>query len=710
MSFLAPILLSGLVLASVPIIIHLLNRRRFQLVEWAPMKYLKLTIKTNRRRLRIEQLILLALRTAMIVVLILAVARPVLTQGGGLSGWFGGKGGRVSRLLVIDDSLSMGYQVNRQAAFEQAKDVASELIKATGAQDSLTAFVTSAPNAPLVREAHLDDTAKLLGMIAALQVSDTRSDWPATLKAADDYLAAATFPTKEVVVVTDLRRAGWAEGVRDIANRWDEQGVTLRVVDVGSRLTENVTLASLEQEDPVALPSQPVGVTARVRSRAAAPLTAAQASLEFAGNARPLTLPDVTPGQSLDLPLSVTPQRPGHFPLRVSLPPDALPADDGRWLNVAVRPNVGVTLVDGEPGARPFESETDFLTVAFTAGTLPWDVKRVADTDWLAVRPQADDVLVLANVATMPPEHVAALEKLVAAGVGLIVFVGDQIDPQLYNDRLYRDGAGLLPARLAGTIDEPVTGLVVEQADDSPLAALSKVSPAALGRIVAKKYAVAEVPKASDQVRVLARWNDPQGRPAVVEKRFGRGRVLLWTVTADRQWSDWPIDPVYVLAVRSAATAVARSDANVNDVIAGQPIRVQLVEGQDAVDPKVTLPGSNDAQPVRVENAEGAPPVLTYGNTARAGVYTLAWKDAAGAEQTRPVCVNPDGAESELEPIADGQVAALMGNLDVPIVHYTAGQTLLTREGKEIWRTLAQVVLVMAVVESMFAVWVGRER
>src|SRR4051812_49729387 len=87
MAFLSPILLSGLVLASVPIIIHLLNRRRFQTVEWAPMKYLKLTIKTNRRRLRIEQLLLLALRTLLIVVLILVVSRPVLTQGGGLTGW-----------------------------------------------------------------------------------------------------------------------------------------------------------------------------------------------------------------------------------------------------------------------------------------------------------------------------------------------------------------------------------------------------------------------------------------------------------------------------------------------------------------------------------------------------------------------------------------------------------------------------------------------
>jgi hypothetical protein len=54
MSFLAPALLTGLVLASAPIIIHLLNRRRFLRVEWGPMKYLKLTLKSNRRRLRLE--------------------------------------------------------------------------------------------------------------------------------------------------------------------------------------------------------------------------------------------------------------------------------------------------------------------------------------------------------------------------------------------------------------------------------------------------------------------------------------------------------------------------------------------------------------------------------------------------------------------------------------------------------------------------------
>jgi hypothetical protein len=237
------------------------------------------------------------------------------------------------------------------------------------------------------------------------------------------------------------------------------------------------------------------------------------------------------------------------------------------------------------------------------------------------------------------------------------------------------------------------------------------VSPAALGRIVAKKHVAAEVGKASEQVRVLARWNDGQGHPAVVEKRFGKGCVLLWTVTADRQWSDWPIDPTYVLAVRSAASAVARPDVGAGDLSAGQPIRIELPMGAQASDVKVTPPGSSEAQAVRVEQGtDTTPTVLTFARTPRAGVYPFTWKDAAGAEQSRPVCVNPDKAESDLDPITDGQLAELLSPLRVPVVHYAAGQTLLTREGKEVWRTLVTAVLVMGVVESLFAVWVGREQ
>src|SRR5687768_5474103 len=141
MAFLSPILLTGLVLASVPIIIHLLNRMRFRLVDWGPMKYLKLTLKTNRRRMRIEQFILLAVRTLAVIVLILAVARPVLSATG-LGSWLGPRG-RSARVIVIDDSLSMGYRENgEKSAFDLAKDAATQLVKSIGPQDSVTILTT----------------------------------------------------------------------------------------------------------------------------------------------------------------------------------------------------------------------------------------------------------------------------------------------------------------------------------------------------------------------------------------------------------------------------------------------------------------------------------------------------------------------------------------------------------------------------------------
>ena len=141
MQFLSGPLLFGLVLASVPLIIHLLNRRRFELVEWAPMKYLKLTVKNNRRRLRIEQLLLLLLRTLLIILLVVTVARPVLSKTG-IGSWLSRRS-RVSRIVVLDDSLAMGYRQDGHAALELGKEAAAEVLRMTGAQDSVTFFTTA---------------------------------------------------------------------------------------------------------------------------------------------------------------------------------------------------------------------------------------------------------------------------------------------------------------------------------------------------------------------------------------------------------------------------------------------------------------------------------------------------------------------------------------------------------------------------------------
>ena len=709
MPFLTPALLGFLAFASVPIVIHLLNRRRFQRVDWAPIKYLKLTIKNNRRRLRIEQLILLAVRTLAIIVLICAVARPLLSSTG-LGAWLGGRS-RTSRVLVIDDSLSMGYQVDRRSAFEAAKSVSEEIIASIGAQDTLTAFTLSTPQSPLVHEAHLEDRGRLLDELRKLNLSDTRSDWGAAFKSIDQALAASTFPVKEVTLVTDLRKSGWGSQVTDVATRWAAQGIALRIVDVGSRLTANVSLAAFDLEDPIVLPGSEAKLRASIRNDTPNAITGAQAVLTIGDQSRPVILPELPAGQTTEVPLTVTLQKPGQVPLHLTLPGDAMPQDNSRWLALNVRQSIDLSLVDGEPSAQAFESATDFLALAFSIGNEPWHIDKRSDSDWASARLQSADVLAIANVATFSQERIAALEQLVKDGMGVMIFAGEQVDPVLYNQRLYRDGLGLLPARLDKPVDEPVTGLIVEQLEQSPLSALGKIAPAALARIKARRFMVASVPAGKgDNTRILARWNDPEGHPAVIEKRFGKGRVIFWTISANKQWSDWPIDPTYVLAVRSAAMSIARSETHQDNLSAGQPIQYVLEEGQGANEAKVSTSSRETAEAATIEKPEKSNAVIRATQTPHAGSYLLNWKDTTGKPLQHLFCVNGDKSESDLTPIGDADLGGLLGNLRPMIVHYSSGQSALAQQGREIWRTFAIALLGLLSVETVLAVWVGREQ
>src|SRR3954468_15266886 len=176
-NFLSPLLIWGTLLGAIPIIIHLLNRRRFRVVEWAPMRHLKLTIRRNRRRIQIEELLLLLVRIALPVLLFLLLARPVLNPTG-LESWLVG-GGRTSQIVLIDDSLSMGYASGGPPAFHRAREIAASLIGSVRPQDRCTLVAASAPRTPVFHEAEGGRREELASEALGLPLTDTHAAWPA---------------------------------------------------------------------------------------------------------------------------------------------------------------------------------------------------------------------------------------------------------------------------------------------------------------------------------------------------------------------------------------------------------------------------------------------------------------------------------------------------------------------------------------------------
>jgi hypothetical protein len=511
-----------------------------------------------------------------------------------------------------------------------------------------------------------------------------------------------------------MRRAGWSADVTTLSNKLAGDHVPLRIIDVGDRRTDNTSVLKFEMEDAIALPAQPIHLRAQIRNNTAAAITGAQATLTVEGENRAVMLPELPAGQTVDVPLTVSLENPGVFALSLTLGKDALPPDDTRHLVMTVRPTVSVMLIDGSPGAQVFESETYNLAAVCLSGPRPWNVQNGVEFDPRRLRvgsADTPDVMMLANVAMLTAEQVGALEKLVDNGMGLMIFTGDLVDAEFYNQKLYREGKGLLPVKLDRIMEIPTTGIVVEKEQESPLAPLAKLMPQALARIPVSRYTGLQLPAPLPEgVSILARWNNAENPAAVVQKTFGKGRVLLFTTTAGRKWTDWPVDPTYVLAIQSATLAVARSQDSTSMVTAGDAIRVTLDEKQVAISPQMMTPDAKTGDSVEAEKPTPNSTLLRYGKTYRSGVYTMSWKDDNSRPRSQKFAVNPPASESDLEPISEGQLAALLGNLRASVQRYDTGGVGLGAPPREMWRHLAMILLGLMLAEAAFAVSVGRER
>ncbi|MEE9392482.1 MAG: BatA domain-containing protein [Planctomycetota bacterium] len=710
MSFLAPALLGGLGLLSVPIIIHILNRRKFRVVEWAPMKYLRLTVKTTRRRIRLEQLLLLLVRLLFVAALIFALARPVVQRSGALS--WAGLGAKTSRILVLDDSLSMGSRLGNDSSWQLLQSAAQKLIGSMPEQDGLTLILASQPSAPLLSSAAVGEVENAAQLVEDLELGDASVSWAGVFEALQRLVEGTTYPVVEITILTDLRRTGWGPDVEAIARAMAAKSLNLRIIDLGLAPRGNIALIGFDVVTRVCVPEVDVYFSATIRNDGSEPFGPIAAELLVDDAKRSVSIPRIAAGETVVVELAHRFRKPGLKTVALQLPADDLPGDNRRQLVVHLRESLDLLLVDGQPSDEPFESEVDFLSVAYTVGDVPWRVYAATDAEWLSNLPSAVDLTVLANLGNLTPEHVSALEDLVRDGMGLMIFPGEESDLSLYNTLLWREGEGLLPARLTGIREEAVEGMAVEPVEHSPLQAIAKLAPEALASIGAKRFLEVAIPAASDEVRVLSRWDDQDRSPAAIERRFGKGRVILWTTTADRDWTDWPIDPSFILTMREAGLATARQGLPGLNWEAGQTIQIDT-NSRSVDDPRVALPWAKEPARLSLVNkdplAAAGSQRLSYAATQRAGIYRAEWTDESGTRIQRPLAVSPAASESDLRPVARTDLLTWLGSLSPQFVHHSEVDDLVKGAGREIWRILIGLTLAFLALESGLMVWVGRK-
>src|SRR4051794_11644734 len=206
---------AGLAAVSIPIIIHILNRRRFKTVTWAAMDFLLRAMKKNRRRLRFEQWVLLATRCLVVFLLGMALARPLACENRSLAG-LGGRTGL--NVFVIDNSYSMAYEANRpgdaRTHLDQAKKIAKALMAQMNSGGESVAIITS--SRPAVAVPGFEKPSYNL-VAAASAVDRVEQTYGATDLVGALQLAMrigreeARQPVKHLYVLSDATRSAWEQ-------------------------------------------------------------------------------------------------------------------------------------------------------------------------------------------------------------------------------------------------------------------------------------------------------------------------------------------------------------------------------------------------------------------------------------------------------------------------------------------------------------------
>ena len=528
--FTATFAIAGLVAAAGPIIIHLLNRRRFRVIEWAAMDFLRQAVQRNRRVLQLRDLILLILRVLCVLLFGMALARPFVTNvsdatiwttfltglalvvalttaigiifadtkksraistgvclvaiAGAALGFYGmmspsnvdseqmmNSRQPVHAVLVVDNSMSMGYESLKGTLLDQAKEKAAEFIDRLPAESRVSIIPLCGLETGFSYDAYRNrqDAHDALSRIQVVHRSGSALQAVEAAKQACQQVTDLS--AKRVVFLSDQQTNSWSAGSmqKDI-----DKLPELQIVRIGAENSTNVWISDFRVQDGIADVETPASFLATVQCSGDIPLTGVEVSLTVDDTQVAGQSVDLEPGQARQLEFQhivdalAEPGKPTYSSAAVSVSvsdsgQDRLPQDNQRYLTVPVVSGIPVVFVDQYGPSEDFEKNRVGESYRLRRLLAPIVSRENAQRELIEVRHTTierldqsvleDARIVVISGIESPYESVPILRQFVDQGGQLIITAGADFDPVAWNEVAWLDGNGILPAPL---LPEPV--------------------------------------------------------------------------------------------------------------------------------------------------------------------------------------------------------------------------------------------------------------
>jgi hypothetical protein len=714
MTFLNAILLVGAAAFLIPLIIHLLNKRRVTVVAWGAMHLLQEALRQKKKNLRIEQLLLLLIRIAIPIVLALCLARPVLSFFSQLPGM-----NKSSLVVLLDNSYSMRAPAVGGTVRDQARNDLRRVL------DSLPrgsdASVILAGNPPKLL---LDQPTTALDLIPQKLQTEPSLAAPLELnnafQLAQSELKRMGTASREVLLISDFQQSDWrsvAEGGTIAALdalKKTQPAPALTFYHLASDLHENLTLASVEPSAFVVAKEQTIALRTRVQNHGQRAYQDILVQLEADGARVRTTRISVAPNAETVLTLTHAFATAGDHTLTVRVEGDSFIEDNAYSLVIPVREQVDTLLVRGDSGAGPLAGATDFLEIALapqqSAKATLKDVIHTSSVNWREFHGrgygpknalEGTEVVVLANVQKLPQKQLTDLEDFVKNGGGLIIFAGPECDLPWYERDLYRNGQGLMPCSVKGFghVDDGQTpARILSQRYTHPATSYFNDARGMKLQDGAFQHWM-RFEKIEGDSRVLLSLD--RGDALMVEKPFGKGRVIAVASTANAQWNNFPLQPVFVPLMQRLVTYLATQSAAPQSQPCGSGLRLALRNTQ-AKDVFTVTDPQNQTHEIQPRDEQGKGVFLDYADTQQPGIYEVRSNSSPKNEAPRYFAFNLNAAESDLAQLAESKTREVATRFGAGYARTYEDYERLDRtrrHGTEIWQPLLLLLILLLFAE-----------
>ena len=429
MTFLTPLLLVALAGLAIPVLLHLIQKERKNVVQFPSLMFLRQIPYQSVQRRRIRHWLLLMMRLAALALIVLAFARPFFRRHD-----FGAAAASGAREVVImlDRSYSMGYGDRWQRALNAARDTVNGLSGSD--RGSIVLFSSGAEVA--VRSTGEKD--RMLAALAGLESSAGATRYGPALKLAGSILGESGLPRREAVLISDFQRSGWqgAEGVRL------PDGAGLTPIAINEAEPANLAVTPVALQRSTFEGQERVTVTAGVLNRAPEAAGNVAIALELGGRAIQTRQIDIDAGGSASVTFEPVTVAERNLKATVRLADDTLARDN--VFHFVLTPEDPIRVIIAERQGTPRDTSL-YLSRALAVGESPRFEARIAQADAMTSDDLARASVVVVNDAPVAQDTAARLQRFVERGGGLFVALGERGS--------WPQSAEIMPASVTAPVD-----------------------------------------------------------------------------------------------------------------------------------------------------------------------------------------------------------------------------------------------------------------